>query len=136
MAKKKFVCAAFAACLTLSACAVSGDNRSASMAAGEAISDSQVQGSDFSEPEPPYVSEYGHQTPYTPDFLSEDQKDLFRRADKMYATFILGTIDDIDNKELFPIREMMNLKNFLVFPSKSMEVNFTLQTVDTIAGNF
>ena len=37
MTKRKFVCAAFAACLALSACAVSGDNRSASMAAGEAI---------------------------------------------------------------------------------------------------
>ncbi len=38
MTKKKFVCAAFAACLALSACAVSGDNSSASMAAGEAKS--------------------------------------------------------------------------------------------------
>ena len=42
MAKKKFVCAAFAACLALSACAVSGDNRSAS--AGETVTAGQVIG--------------------------------------------------------------------------------------------
>ena len=106
MTKRKFVCAAFAACLALSACAVSGDNRSASMAAGEAISDSQVQGSDFSEPEPPYVSEYGHQTPYTPDFLSEDQKDLFRRADKMYAAFVTG-VGGIEYEDSFPRADIL-----------------------------
>lgn len=115
MTKKKFVCAAFAACLTLSACAVSGDNRSASMAAGEAISDSQVQGSDFSEPEPPYVSEYGHHTPYTPDFLSEDQKDLFRRADKMYAAFVTG-VGGIENEDSFPILENDEFEKLPLIP--------------------
>lgn len=115
MTKRKFVCAAFAACLALSACAVSGDNRSASMAAGEAISDSQVQGSDFSEPEPPYVSEYGHHTPYTPDFLSEDQKDLFRRADKMYAAFVTG-VGGIENEDSFPILENDEFEKLPLIP--------------------
>ena len=123
MAKKKFVCAAFAACLALSACAVSGDNSSASMAAGEAISDSQVQGSDFSEPEPPYVSEYGHHTPYTPDFLSEDQKDLFRRADKMYAAFVTG-VGGIENEDSFPILENDEFEKLPWVPIEKYGCNF------------
>ena len=123
MAKKKFVCAAFAACLALSACAVSGDNSSASMAAGEAISDSQVQGSDFSEPEPPYISEYGHQTPYTPDFLSEDQKDLFRRADKMYAAFVTSVIE-IENEDSFPILENDEFEKLPWVPIEKYGINF------------
>lgn len=123
MTKRKFVCAAFAACLALSACAVSGDNRSASMAAGEAISASQVQGSDFSEPEPPYVSEYGHQTPYTPDFLSEDQKDLFRRADKMYAAFVTSVIE-IENEDSFPILENDEFEKLPWVPIEKYGINF------------
>lgn len=105
MAKKQFIGVLLTACLILSACTAT-DRTDFSLAASSSTA-SHSEAQNFSQNEDtiqePYMQEQDYEV-QAPDFLSEEQKDLYYRANKMYAAFRTG-VGGIEYQERFPIQE-------------------------------
>ena len=105
MSKKKFLSVFLAGSLALSACAAADETDSSLMEPDSAAVHSEAQNFSMEEEatQEPCMQEQDYEI-QAPDFLSEEQKDLYYRANKMYAAFVTG-VGGIEYQERFPIRE-------------------------------